>query len=120
MAITQQQAQQLLMQAQVYQQQMQNIMTQKEALRVQEMEIKKAAEELEKSKESSVYRVSGTILIKASRQEVSKDLKDKQETIGLRMATLEKSENSIRDRIEDIRKKLGEDPEESPPAKGGG
>ena len=119
MAISQQQAQQLLMQAQVYQQQMQNILAQKEALRVQEMEIKKASDELEKSKESSVYKISGTILIKASRTEVSKDLKDKQETIGTRMATLEKSESSIKDRIEDIRKKLGEGPEESSSTKGG-
>ncbi len=120
MALTQQQAQQFLLQAQVYQQQMQNIIAQKEALRVQELEIKKASEELAKSKERSVYKISGTILIKASREEVSRDLKEKQETIATRMATLEKSENSIKDRIEEIRKKLSEPVKENGSTSGGG
>lgn len=120
MAISQQQAQQFLLQAQVYQQQMQNILAQKEALRIQEMETKKASDELARSKESSVYKISGTILIKASRQEVSKDLKERQETIATRMATLEKSESSIRDRIEEIRKRLGEPVKESGQPEGGG
>jgi prefoldin beta subunit len=124
MAMTQQQMEQLLMQAQVYQQQMQNLILQKETLKMQELELRKASDELGRTKETSVYKISGTILIKTPAAEVANELKEKQETIATRMLTLEKSEKTIQSRIEDIRKKLGgsESPDDEEPrsAKAGG
>lgn len=100
------QAQQLLNQAQAYQQQLQAILTQKETLNFQLMEIKKALEEMEKSSEKEIYRISGPILIKTNKEETKKDLKEKEELINLRVKTLEKSEAKIKSQIEGLRAKL--------------
>jgi prefoldin beta subunit len=98
--------QKLLEQAQVYQQQMQGVITQKEALSMQAMEIARALEELKKSKETEVYKLSGPVLIKSNKADVEKDLKEKKETIDLRIKTLEKSETRLKEKVEELRKKL--------------
>ncbi len=100
------QTQQLLNQAQIYQQQMQGILVQKETLNLQLIEIKRALEELEKSKESEVYKISGPILIKTGKAGAKEDLKDKQELIDLRVKTLEKGEKRIKERFEEIKNKI--------------
>ncbi len=110
--------QQLLEQAQVYQQQIQGIITQKETMNMQLLEMKNALEELEKSKETEVYKLSGPVLIKAKKTEVEKDLKEKKEIIGVRVKTLEKSEARIKAKIEELRHKLTE--VSKPRAKAGG
>ncbi len=107
--VTQEQAQHLLGQAQVYQQQMQSIVAQKETLKMQQMELKKALEEMEKSQEASVYKASGPILIKSSREDVKKELSEKDEFITTRLQTLERSEKKVREKIEEIREKLNKE-----------
>jgi prefoldin beta subunit len=98
--------QKLLQSAAVLQQQLQNIMAQKEAIGAQVLEIKKALDELEKSKESEVYKIAGPILIKSPRAGVLKELKDRDETLDLRFKTMEKEEKRIKLRIEEFREKL--------------
>ena len=104
------QTQQLLGQAQIYQQQIQGILTQKEILSTQMLEIEKALEEIGKTKESQVYRISGPILIKASKKDVKKDLQEKKEMIALRVKSLEKNEKNIKDKIGVLRDKLTKSP----------
>ena len=104
--MTSQQVQQLLVQAQSYQQQIQNIIAQKETLKLQETEIKKALDELEKTQEENVYKISGPILVKTSKEEVVKELKDKHELIQARIKTLERSEEKMKEKIEELREKL--------------
>ena len=67
------QAKQLLGQAQMYQQQMQSIIAQKKAMDLQIMEIKKTLEELEKVKETEVYKISGPVMIKIKKSDFSPD-----------------------------------------------
>jgi prefoldin beta subunit len=100
------QVQQLLNQAQLYQQQMQNIFAQKEALNVQLIEIGKALEELEKTKEGEVYKIAGPILIKSKKADAKKDLKEKESAIRMRLKIMEGGEKRIREKIEDLRDKL--------------
>ena len=107
--VTQEQAQQLLGQAQVYQQQMQSIMAQKETLKVQQLEIKKALEEIGKSPEGHVYKASGPILIKSSMEDVKKELSEKDEFITTRLQTLERSEKKVKEKIEELREKLSKE-----------
>lgn len=104
--MTSQHVQQLLMQAQNYQQQIQNIITQKETLKLQEIEIKKALEELEKTNEENVYKISGPILVKTTKESITQELKDKQELIQARIKTLERNEEKIKEKIEELREKL--------------
>jgi len=99
------QAQQLLGQAQMYQQQMQNVVVQKETLKMQQQEIEIALGELAKAA-GPVYRISGPILIKAAPADIEKDLKEKQELITIRLKTLEKGETKIKEKIEEIRSRI--------------
>ena len=107
--VTQEQAQHLLGQAQVYQQQMQSIMAQKETLKVQQLDIKRALEEIGKSAEGQVYKASGPILIKSSAEDVKKELSEKDEFITTRLQTLERSEKKVKEKIEELREKLSKE-----------
>jgi prefoldin beta subunit len=108
--VTQEQAQQLLGQAQVYQQQMQSIMAQKETLKIQQMEIKKALEEITKAAASEhVYKASGPILIKSTKEDVKKELSEKDEFITTRLQTLDRSEKKVKEKIEELREKLSKE-----------
>ncbi len=98
--------QQLLQSAAVLQQQLQNVMQQKEALSIQVLEIKKALDELESNKEKDVYKIAGPILIRSTKAKVSKDLKDRDESLDVRVKSMEKEEKRIKLRIEDLREKL--------------
>lgn len=100
------QAEQLLGQAQMYQQQMQGILVQKENLKLQFAEIEKALEELGKSKETSVYKISGPILIKTSSADLKKELTEKRELISTRMKSLEDGEKRLTEKLEGLRDKL--------------
>ncbi len=98
--------QQLLGQAQLYQQQMQSILNQKELISMQVMEIDKALEALETTKEKDVFKISGPILIKTGKAEVKKELKEKKEAISLRIKSLEKGENRMKAQMEELRARL--------------
>jgi prefoldin beta subunit len=97
---------QLIGQAQAYQQQMQAYMVQKESLNMQLMEIKKAVEDLDKTKETEIYRISGPVLIKTTKADAKKDLKDKQDLISMRLSQIEKKEKGIKEKVDDLRDKL--------------
>ena len=97
---------QLLSQAQLYQQQIQTLITQKTALNMELNEIKKALEEIEKTKEKSVLKVSGPILIKVDTDDMKKDLDEKENMINLRLKTIEKQEVKVKEKIEELRSKL--------------
>ena len=100
-------AQQMLMEIQMFQQQMQAVSVQKETLSLQNTEIEKALEELAKSKDSNdVYKAIGPILIKATAKSLEAELKEKKETIGLRLKSLEKQEARIRDKLKEVQEKL--------------
>ena len=107
--VSQEQAQQILAQAQAFQQQMQSILMQKESLKLQQAEIKKAIEEIAKASDSHAYKASGPILIKVPKDEIKKELEDKSELIATRMATLERSEKRVKDKIEELREKISKE-----------
>jgi prefoldin beta subunit len=97
---------QLLQSATILQQQLQQVLTQKEAMGVQVLEIKKALDELEKSKGEEIYKIAGPILIKSQKPGVLKELKERDEAFGLRLKALEKEEKRIKLKIEDIRESI--------------
>ena len=97
--------QQLIGQLQLQNQQLQNILLQKQALTVQGKEIEKALEELENSKDD-VYKFVGPILVKTSKEAVKKDMEETKDDIELKLHTLEKQENKIKDRIKEAQEKF--------------
>ena len=107
--VNQEEAQQILVQAQAFQQQMQSILTQKESLKIQQLEIKRALEEIGKTNEQHVYKAVGNIIIKSPREEVKKELDERSEFITTRIQTLERSEKKVKERIEELREKLSKE-----------
>ena len=103
-------AEQLLGQAQIYQQQIQNIMAQKSAMAMELNDIKKALEEVEKTTEKHVYKLSGPLLIKMDIKNVKKDLAEREETISMRVKTYEKQEEKLKEKIEGLRSKITHSP----------
>lgn len=100
-------AKDLLNKLQAFQQQLQNIVTQKRYLEAQKGETENALKELEKLEEKTeVYKSVGPILIKNKKKDTEKELKEKQETVDLRIKSFEKQEKKIREVIEELQKKL--------------
>ena len=95
-----------LAEAQAYQQQVQGILMQKESMSLQLAEIKKALEELSKTTETEIFKMSGPILIKAKKLDVKKELAEKEDLINVRMKSLEKTEKRAKERLEELKEKL--------------
>ena len=104
-----QKAQNTLAEAQAYQQQVQGLMLQKENITLQLAEIKKALEELGKTTESEIFKMSGPILIKSTKNSVKKELSEKESILSLRMKTLEKTEKKAREKLLELKGKLSKE-----------
>jgi prefoldin beta subunit len=90
----------------ILQQQLRNVLIQKEAIKLQIAEIDTALSELEKTKEEKVYKVVGNIMIKKSKEEVEKELKEGKEDLEIRIESLEKIEKDLIEKIKNIEEKL--------------
>jgi prefoldin beta subunit len=100
-------AQQMLMQLQGFRQQMQAIAVQKEGMQIQKMENDKALEELEKMKESEeVFKAVGPILVKSTKKDMKKELQERNETIGVRIKSLDKQETLAKDKTMELQVNL--------------
>jgi prefoldin beta subunit len=95
-------------QFQSYQQQLQSIMIQKENLKLQILEIEKALEELEMSKEKEAYKITGSIMIKKNSTDLKNELKEKKDSFDLRIKTLEKAEERVTNKLKEMEPKLRE------------
>ena len=101
-------AQQILINLQTFQQQMQTVLIQKETLNMQNMEIDKALEELNKTEHNDVYKAVGPILIKSTKKELTKELNERKETIELRLKSLQKQENRLKEKLKESQERFEE------------
>ena len=83
-------------QLQMLEQNLQSFLMQKQNFQTQLSEIKNALEELEKSKVS--YKIVGNVMVLSEKDELKKDLESKKEIIELRIKTLEKQEEKIKEK----------------------
>lgn len=104
--MTSKETQNTLAEAQAYQQQVQGILMQKENMSLQLSEIKKALDELGKTTETEIFKMSGPILIKAKKADVRKELAEKEDLINVRMKSLEKTEKRAKEKLEELKEKL--------------
>ena len=88
------------------QQQARILMSQKYQIEIQLKETKNAIDELEKAGNTEVHKVVGQILIKSDKNAVLSDLKEKAETLELRMKTFEKQEKKIMERAKGLQEEL--------------
>jgi prefoldin beta subunit len=103
------QVQNQLMQLQQLQQQAQMIGSQKTQMTIELKEIDMALNELEKvEEETTIYRNIGGILVKSRKDDVVKELSEKKETLEVRIKTLERQEERIKKRFDELQEKIKE------------
>jgi prefoldin beta subunit len=101
--------QEQLMKLQQSQQNLQSIMTQKQHLEMEKAETEKALEELKKIADGdAVFKHTGTILIKSTKQELIDELEEKQEMAKTRVIVLEKQETRVKESLKEQESKITE------------
>lgn len=96
----------LVAQFQILQQQLQSVLMQKETMSVNNMEIDRALEELDKTKEKTAYKITGNVMVSKPVPELKKDLENTKEAVDIRMRGLEKTEKRLTQQLKDIQQKL--------------
>jgi prefoldin beta subunit len=103
------QVQEELVRLQQLQQTLQAVVAQKQQLEMDMTETDRALTELEKvTGETPVYKSVGSILVKADKQVLLSELKERKELLNTRVTVLGRQEERTRERIKDIQQKLQE------------
>jgi prefoldin beta subunit len=108
MAELTEQQKEMIGQFQAYQQQLQSILIQKESLRLHGMEMDKAIEELNATKEERAFKITGNIMISKPVSELKKDLQESKEALEIRIKSLEKTEERANSKLKELQDKLRE------------
>jgi len=101
--------QEQLVKMQQNQQNLQSIQVQKQQLEMEKAESDKALEELKKAADDdTVYKHSGSILIKSNKKELIAELEEKKELANTRSSVLEKQETRIKESMQEQEAKINE------------
>ncbi|MBI2663010.1 prefoldin subunit beta [Candidatus Woesearchaeota archaeon] len=92
-------------QLQLLEQNLQNFLAQKQTFQAQLMEVENALKELDSAKDDT-YKIVGNVMIKEKKEELIKDLNSRKEIAELRLKTIEKQETKIKERAEELQKKV--------------
>lgn len=90
---------------QFLEQNLQNLLMQKQIIQMELVDSENALEELGKTK-GEVFKIVGSLMIKADKTEIEKELKKKKELLELRMKSIEKQENSFKENSTKLRTEL--------------
>ena len=101
------QVQEDLVRLQQLQQTLQVVVAQKQQLEIELSETEKALSELEKiTDDVPVYKNVGSILLKAERQGLMGELKERKELLNARVTVLGKQEERTRERMKELQDRL--------------
>lgn len=91
------------------QQNLQAIMMQKQQLEIENVETDRALEELKKAgAEDAVYKAAGSVMVKAKKDDVIKELEEKKELSATRVKVLEKQETRVKENLKEVETKINE------------
>lgn len=99
--------QERLQELQLAEQNIQNFSLQKQAFQIELNETESALEETEKSS-GDIYKITGQIMVKTKKEDIIKDLKEKQKILDLRIKSIEKQEKILRDKADEIKQEIEE------------
>ena len=98
--------QQKIQEFQEAQQQARILMSQKYQIEMQLKETQNALEELEKAGSAEVHKIVGQILIKSDKNTVQSELKEKTETLDIRLKTIDKQEKKVMEKLKTLQEEL--------------
>jgi prefoldin beta subunit len=91
------------------QQNLQAIMMQKQQLEVEMVETDRDLQELKKaSPDDAIYKNAGSVLIKAKKEDVLKELEEKKELSNTRIMVLGKQEARVKENLKEVENKINE------------
>ena len=102
--MTDEQAQQNIALLQNIEQSIQQILLQKQQFQAQMIEIESAMTEL-KNKDTA-YKIIGNIMVSSKKEDLEKELDEKKQKIDLRIKNLEKQEQSLKTKAEQMQKEV--------------
>ena len=91
-------------QLQMLEQSMQNLLMQKQQFQLQQVEIESALKELEKVDEA--YKIVGNIMVLSKKDDLKKDLDSKKDVMELRVKTMEKQEDQLREKASKLQNEV--------------
>lgn len=89
---------------QIMEQNIQNFLVQKQQFQTQMIEIISALEELESAE--TAYKIIGNVMVLSKKENLKKDLKQKQEMMELRIKSIEKQETEIKDKAKKLQQEV--------------
>ena len=89
---------------QVMEQNLQSLGMQKQQFSTQLFELDSALKELDKTEKA--YKIVGNIMVSAEKEGLKKELAQRKEIVELRIKSLEKQENNIRDEAKKLQEEL--------------
>lgn len=101
------QVQNLVAQLQQVQQQLQMVITQKAQIEALLEETRQALNELQNVDDATpIYKTVGSILVKETKEKIIKELKEKSDSYDIRIKTLTRQEERLRERFAELQKKI--------------
>jgi prefoldin beta subunit len=89
------------------QQNLQAVIAQKQQVESELSEAQKALEELNKASDSeNIYKYVGSLLIKVSKEAITKELEEKKEISNTRSLVLSKQESRLKDSLKELQTKI--------------
>lgn len=98
------QVQEKIGQIQLVQQNLENFSMQRQQFQLQQTEIETALLEIENS--DTTYKIIGNIMVRTDKQRLKKELEEKREMLGIRINTIEKQEDKLRVKAEELQKDI--------------
>jgi prefoldin beta subunit len=83
---------------------LQSFLAQKQAFQSQLLELQSALEALEKTEEA--YKIVGNVMVKSDKHALAEDLKEKKEMVELRIKSVEKQENNLREKTAELQSEV--------------
>jgi len=93
-----------LQEMQMLDQSLHNLLLQKQAFQMELSETKSGLVEIEKSGE--IFKLVGELMIKVGKEKVKEELLSKEKVLNMRVKSIEKQEDSIAKRLEELRNKF--------------
>lgn len=100
-----QEIQEKIQKLQIFEQNLQNLLLQKQAFQFELNETENALKEVKKTKDD-VYKLTGQIMLKASKEDLEKELNQKKDILSLRIKAIEKQETQLKEETEKIREEV--------------
>lgn len=101
------QVQQMLGQLESYQQQLQLVVQQKQKVQLDLNDARKALEEIEKvGEDTPVYKTVGTLILRTEKSKAVEELREKIETLEVRLKALERQEQKLNETLKELTQKI--------------